>query len=321
MEQDHVSTLSGVHKGGFRVTAHAVLRLRGSDTLDFLHRMSTNDLLGLTPGKVRTTVFTNEKGRIVDLVDVLHFGSSLLLVAGERSANALAGWLNKFIIMEDITIDDLAGTVQVIDFLVPSPRASDGEISRFTEENGRLITRYSPPLWGGLIMRDIVLPPPAPDRAPGEDTSPSQLRTQDEIDPSEFQQWRIERGVPAVGSELTEKYNPLEARLERFVSFTKGCYIGQEVIARIDSYNKLQRRLLQLEISEVDGNTSHAPIRLLAGSAEAGDVTSWAYSERQKRYLALAYIHVDMEEADLSLSCACGRTHPVKVSSRDGHAQ
>ncbi len=61
---------------------------------------------------------------------------------------------------------------------------------------------------------------------------------------------RIESGFPVYGRELIEDVNPLEAGLERFVSLTKGCYIGQEVIARLDTYKKLQKRLMGLLLGD-----------------------------------------------------------------------
>ncbi len=68
------------------------------------------------------------------------------------------------------------------------------------------------------------------------------------LDPSSYEAWRIISGLPAMGAELTEERNPLEAGLRDAVSFTKGCYVGQEVIARLNTYDKVSRELLRLEL-------------------------------------------------------------------------
>ncbi|GIS65121.1 MAG: hypothetical protein CM1200mP3_13690 [Chloroflexota bacterium] len=57
---------------------------------------------------------------------------------------------------------------------------------------------------------------------------------------------RIERGIPESGFELTEEYNPLEVNPKNHISFNKGCYVGQEVVARLDTYDKVKRRLVGL---------------------------------------------------------------------------
>ncbi len=317
MDQSELGTQSGVQKGGYRVTAHAVLRLRGTDALDYLHRMSTNELLTLAPGSVRTTVFTNEKGRIVDLADVLHLGTFLLLVASERDSRPLVEWLNRFIFMEDITVDDLSGTVQVIDYLQPPGGLDISSIHRFLDEEGRSVTRYVPPLWEGSVVRNILLTPPALPDAPDHaaETMPPlpDLQGHQAIRDEHFERWRIERGVAAFGKELTDAYNPLEARLERFVSFTKGCYIGQEVIARIDSYKKLQRHLTKFMIEGTVAPPDHQPQSILAGNHQAGVITSWASSAAGEGHVALGYLDVGFEKEALTVSCSCGKMHEVKV--------
>ena len=81
---------------------------------------------------------------------------------------------------------------------------------------------------------------------------------------------RIEAAFRRPGAELNDRVNPLEAGLEEFVSFTKGCYVGQEVIARLDTYDKVQRRLVRLDAP--DGTAPGES--LTSGTRTAGWVTS-----------------------------------------------
>jgi folate-binding protein YgfZ len=102
---------------------------------------------------------------------------------------------------------------------------------------------------------------------------------------------RVELGIPRYGRELTDDVNPLEAGLEEHISFTKGCYVGQEVIARLKTYGKTNRRLV--------GFVFHSDVEVLPGTVvkanghEVGKVTSSAYSIAQHRNIGLGYLRID----------------------------
>ena len=87
---------------------------------------------------------------------------------------------------------------------------------------------------------------------------------------------RIERGVPAFGRELTEAFNPLEAGLIDIISFTKGCYVGQEVVARLNTYDKVQKRLMRMRWD--DGAGPEPGAKLVLDGKQVGVVTSAADS-------------------------------------------
>jgi folate-binding protein YgfZ len=99
---------------------------------------------------------------------------------------------------------------------------------------------------------------------------------------------RIEAGIPLFGRELGEDYNPLEAGLREAISFTKGCYIGQEVIARLNTYHKVQKHLVSMAFQ---GSVAPpAGARLVVGGQDAGWVTSAIFSPVHGRVLALGYL-------------------------------
>jgi folate-binding protein YgfZ len=101
--------------------------------------------------------------------------------------------------------------------------------------------------------------------------------------------YRIEQGAVAAPSELNDNYNPLEAGLREYISFTKGCYIGQEVIARLDTYDKVQKMICGIELEE--NIESDSPLLLYdTENNEVGTVTSSVYSLRLKKNIGLAYI-------------------------------
>ena len=99
---------------------------------------------------------------------------------------------------------------------------------------------------------------------------------------------RIEHGVPTYGSELTEEVNPLEAGLVDFISFNKGCYIGQEVVARLNTYDKVQRQLVL--VSWTGSSDRDARAALFLDGDKVGEIPSETWSPRLDRSVALGYV-------------------------------
>ena len=114
--------------------------------------------------------------------------------------------------------------------------------------------------------------------------------------------WRIEQGIPAWGRELTATVNPLEAGLRFAISFHKGCYIGQEVIARLEHYEKVRRRLMGLYLEE---EIPAGETRLEAEGREVGWLTS---SIRSPRWgpIGLGYVLREYAEPGRSISVRSG---------------
>lgn len=103
-----------------------------------------------------------------------------------------------------------------------------------------------------------------------------------------FELLRIESGLPAAGRELTEEFNPWEARLDDAISLNKGCYVGQEVIARLNTYRKVSKLLVRLAFASDEAPAVPAP--LLAGGQVIGVLTSAAAVPCEKRVVALGYV-------------------------------
>jgi folate-binding protein YgfZ len=126
-----------------------------------------------------------------------------------------------------------------------------------------------------------------------------------------FEILRIEAGLPKAPNELNEKHNPLETTLaQTALSFTKGCYIGQEVIARLDSYDKVQRHMMGVQFS-----TSGATGAIMVAEAEIGEVTSVVTSPQFSTPIGLAYIRSAHANpgATISVNTAEGPVHATLV--------
>ena len=277
------------------VSDRGLLRMVGEDALDLLHRLSTQDLLALQPGEGTATVLTTSKGRILDVLVVQRRTDSLRLHVSAGNQPRVLDWLDTYTILEDSEASDetdehgqllifgpAAG--EVVDSAASDP-ALDG-LDLFHHREARLgtaqvaITRAEAPAGGGFHVAAPL----------GEAESARQALIDAgavPVDGDTFEVLRVEAGLPAFGSELDERWNPHEAGLERHISYTKGCYIGQEVIARLDAYDKVQRELRGLRA--VGGGVPSVGSKLLMDGKEAGAVTSVADSP-DFGPIALAYV-------------------------------
>ena len=128
---------------------------------------------------------------------------------------------------------------------------------------------------------------------------------------NEFEEYRICSGIPASGSELTVQYNPLEANLSSLISWTKGCYIGQEVIARLDTYKKVQKRLVKIKMA---GLPPSVPVPFYRGQVEAGVITSAIGTGEADEVRGLAYLRVmEMDGKDASYFRSASREVAVQI--------
>jgi tRNA-modifying protein YgfZ len=245
------------------VSGRSALSMTGSDCLDFLQRISTNDVAQLKPGESGQTILTNEKGKIVDVVVVYRNSVDMLSLLGQTLApGSLVSWIEKYVIMENIRVEDVTSVTR--QYIVYSNEVLDQVVLKQSLPS-ECIT--SPELMAGSNVLRVAcqfeMAETVESRLKGADFS---LATQED-----YNDFRIRRGIPASGSELTAQYNPLESGLAPLISWTKGCYIGQEVIARLDTYKKVQRRLVRMVLSE---GPSDMPTAFFKGETEAGTITS-----------------------------------------------
>ncbi len=275
--------------------ARGLLKLTGKTRLDLLHRMSTQAVKDLRPGEGAATVLTTDIGRIIDRV-VLYAGiDHTWLLAGDGHADALARYLRRNIFFnDDVQVHDLSAQMAI--FGVYGPQAREYMAALGLDEGKELPLHHwaSPgpraptaahsfhradPLGGDGY---IILTP--------SDTVGSLLDalavgpSLSAIDEATYDYLRIEAGQPRFGRELTLDYIPLEAGLWDDVSFHKGCYTGQEIIARMESRGKLAKRLARLR----PASPVAAGAEITAAGRPVGAITSAA--DGPAGPLALGYV-------------------------------
>ncbi|MDP2884882.1 MAG: hypothetical protein Q8P51_07675 [Ignavibacteria bacterium] len=245
------------------VSGSVVVSMVGTDSLDFLQRISTNDMARLKTGENVQTILTDEKGRIIDIVGVVcQTDGRFLLVGQSRVSGQLMSWIEKYIIMEDIKIDDL--TSLFTQFLV------FGTISFPQKDFIRGLAPESTTYeetWGRSKLHRVLTPREAEQDVRQRLSDRGILSVTNEA----FEEYRIHHGIPIVPNELSALYNPLEANISSLISWTKGCYIGQEVIARLDTYKKVQRSLVRMVMGATPASV---PVPFFDGDGEAGTITS-----------------------------------------------
>ena len=259
-----------------RSAAQGRLILRDRDRLDLPHRMSTNDLKRLQVGEGCSTVLTTATARIIDRVLIYHRGETALMIA--NYPEVVLRWLRQHVFWQDrFQIDDQSAALGQLELHgVGAAALAEQAISgasalalhHFLEDSARqlLVARTFPLMGEGFL---IVAPPAQLEQLRRAWLAENQVQA---ADATIYERLRVAAGLPAAHHELTEDYIPLEAGLWDSVSFTKGCYIGQEIIARMESRNRLAKTLVKLQLSALV--PLGAPIR--AADETVGVLTSLA---------------------------------------------
>ncbi|MGA9534142.1 MAG: hypothetical protein WBR18_15600 [Anaerolineales bacterium] len=280
MEQLHETLL-------VRQPTPGIIRMGGSDGLDLLHRISTNAVADLPMGHARPTILTNALGRIVDVITILHTHAGPRLVASPGRHEAVMDWIQGYIFFQDdVQLVDETGdweeigiygkdASEVIGDLIEGASPADGDA--LLEAQDFLIWRAPMPMVGFRSLLPTESLEAHPDPRLQADPGPAR---------EAYESLRIAAGMPVAGHELKEEITPLDLGLDRWVSFEKGCYIGQEVIARMESRQQRPRRLVRLTLA----GPAAVGSKLTTADATAGSLTSVAH-HLQAGWIGLGLLH------------------------------
>ena len=278
------------------------LEITGDDAIDLLDRLSTNNLADLEQNKVIGTVLTTNKGRVIDLLFVNRREKGLLVLTGPTTRTRVLEWIDFYTIMEDVTSRDT--TEETAMFSLMGGKAADA-----LPDSARGLSLYastSATFEGvdALVMRSDFAGVPGYDIVVALTDASSLWSSLVEagalpVGTQTVELIRIERGLPVTAKDYGEDYNPLEANLLDFISFSKGCYIGQEVVARLNTYDKVQKRLMGLSWAS---ESEVAPgAELYAGGKKVGVLTSAVKSQRLSIGIGLGYVRKAQAEAGVEL--------------------
>ncbi len=262
----------------------ALLELTGRDRQAFLHGMVSNDVLSLTPGQSCRAALLDSTAHLLADLYVHCLPDSLLVETDTRCLGRLAGTLEKYLIMEKVRLREvsahwaalsllgggaLAAAMQAMDggFLTPRRHSAADGVDLWVPAETKA------ELWEALTAAGAV-----------------------PVTPDAWERLRVEAGLPAWGRELDESILLPEAGLDDAVSYTKGCYVGQEIVARVSARGHANRALRAVLLAEGEavptpGDTVHLPQDGPDPGREIGRVTSAVHSPKfDGRALALAYV-------------------------------
>ncbi len=271
-------------RGWLELSPRAKLRLTGGDRVRFLNGQVSNDVRALRPGAALLACVMTAKGKMsADAFVRPWLGDALLVDAEPELREALAARLERYIIADDVLLEDVTDEWALLHtvggWLPPEPAppafATAGSFLAFEAERlGRLGTDF----FVSAASADSLRAWFAADGARA-------------LDAEEAERARIAAGVPRWGAELDEDTIPPEAGLEeRAISYAKGCYIGQEVISRIKSVGRVNRRLCRLRSAEpLDVGDELRPAGELPEARPSGRVTSVA-RDGDAGWIALAFL-------------------------------
>lgn len=233
------------------------IEIKGADRLDLLHRLSTNALVNARPGQIVGTVLTTDKGRVIDYVQILVRDASLLALTSESGEARFEQWIDKYTITEDISLRRV--TDETSQYTLVGPKAKEFietvvsqplVLNRFVDfsfDFGTAILAYRSEFSTDFV--ECIVPSDSASKFESLLQSKGTAFNLQKMENDSIEAFRISRGMPRANHELTESYNPYESGLLHAISFTKGCYIGQEVIARLDTYQKVQKQMVGIVFS------------------------------------------------------------------------
>ena len=297
----------------FEVTDRDAILVRGADAGDFLQRLLANRVSGLGPGQGNRTLLLSATGKVLADLDLAVIDEHTYQLSGAPgSAATLLELLERYIFTEDVTLEDISLTHVPLELCGPQaasvlerllgPDSPDlpGEPHAFSELSDL------PSLPGPLTITRLTVAGQSGFRLAGEQQAVGSLwqrLVECGARPAGFiarESLRVEAGRGRWGLDISDAIYPQEARLEEAFSLAKGCYTGQEVVAKIDAYEGLNKRLTTL-ICDCDEPVPAGTrlFRSVAAGREAdgsetwrdlGVVTTWAYSFAHDCGAVLAYV-------------------------------
>jgi folate-binding protein YgfZ len=272
----------------------------GADGGALLHHLTTNDIKALRPGAGCDAALLTSKARLLDVLSIFRRDHDFLVVTSPNRRAMFAPHAQKFILYrQDVRVADITDATALWGLFGPATQRflDDFGVSDILEaplNTPRKINRDGAefyiahtsrlPLSGVLLWSDE--PAKLPELARGSGLPICDNETYNVL--------RIEAGVPVAGLEITEEVNPWEAALGSAISLHKGCYNGQEIIARLNTYKKVKQRLRGLKLQSAIPMGER--VALECDGRNAGFITSSVLSPRFGP-VALAYVRGDYASA------------------------
>lgn len=291
------------------------IRAYGEDRVRLVHAMCTNHVEQLREGQGCYAFFLTAQGRILADAHILALPDHLLLDTNPETKQRLYEHLDKYIIADDVTLED--GTANTATVGVEGPKAREilKELNLATPEQP-----YSFELCGSwIVLRasaagadGFMIFVPAAQLA--ELVSRLECAGMVKAQPEDVNVVRLENAYARYGVDFSDANIPQETQLMHALHFAKGCYLGQEIVERVRSRGHVNRLLVPLDI---EAETAPVPgTKILAGDKEAGQVTSAAYSPARGKVAGFGILRAESLNATLTADGAVIRVRPGAAPAR-----
>jgi folate-binding protein YgfZ len=294
------------------------LRFEGKDRSSFLQGLFTNDVHTLQAGQGIYATYLTAQGRMLTDTRLYHCADYLLAQVPAALAATLADRFDQLVFAEDVRVRDVSAHIAQVSVMGPdAARLLARALAIESHEATRLATL--PPLAhlaasGAIVARsdeldilcfDVFVESDARDRLAARLEELGVVASSFDL----FDALRVDAGRPVYGQDMGPETIPLEAGLlDRAISTTKGCYVGQEIVIRMlhRGGGRVARRLARLRFDDALGSAPTAGTPLVDDGREVGRVTSVVVSPVSGHLIGLGYVHRDHAEAGTVLTVQAG---------------
>jgi folate-binding protein YgfZ len=298
------------------------VRITGSDASTWLHSQTSNDVEGLESGQGCHNAVLDRQGRLQGHFTLHRWEDEYWMLIENSQADHLLKQLDDHLFIEDVQVETTGNGLEQV--AVQGPDALPA-LAALMDTDETIGSDLLPADWYGVHPVELeglellafrvslsgedgyILIGEKGEGAQLIDTLTAGDKGFTSIDADAQEIVRIEAGLPAFGKDMDLESRIPETTLERTaVNYEKGCYIGQEVVARLRTYGSVKQALMGLEL-ELDLTDGWETTDLLVEDKRIGRMTSWCYSPTLERPVALAYLDRDHRTPDMELDLPFGK--------------
>ncbi len=287
--------------------------VRGEDRTRLLHALCTNHIQDLRPGQGCYAFFLDAQGHILADAHVFCFEDRFVVDSEPETASKLYAHLDRYIIADDVTLEE--ATAHLATVALEGPHAA-----AVLKSLGAPVPAapFAHAAWGTYVVARasytggegfFVMLPLAEKAALIEALGRAGAAT---VNTGAATAVRLEQGKPRYGEDITEQHLPQETQQLHAIHFSKGCYLGQEIVERIRSRGHVNRLLVRL-LLEAEAAPQRGVV-VLASGAPVGEVTSAAFSPAVGKVIALAYVRAGHAAPGTVLECAGGTARVISLT-------
>jgi folate-binding protein YgfZ len=304
-------------------SSHGLIEVTGAEAVMFLNGLITNDVKTLEDDSWMLAAFPNVQGRLLAFARVMRRGDKFLFDTERATKETVLNNLSRFTLAGDFRVTDLSDEINALS--IQGAKADDIVRNVFGEGAVNIEGNHIVSINDGFVIKskngfDVFV-----DAKNFGEVKDSLLNAGAKFVSEEaFEILRIEDGIPRYGVDMNETTVVLETGIDEAVSFKKGCYVGQEIIARIHFRGHVAKKLTGIGFEETVSIKPEDKIKTPDGAKEIGRITSATFSPKLNKTIALGYVRYEhladgtdvlvvSEEKELK-ACVVDLPHIVKGS-------